>query len=144
MKIYASEQTQSFYFDSVHKDIPSDAVEISAELYEILLDGRSGGAVVDFSTAPPSLKERPVVELTPEQSSVIERAWRNNEVSASEWLMVRHRDEQDMQMAPTLTVEQFAELLGYRQALRDWPQTEAFPDATQRPVAPPWIAEQTQ
>ena len=81
---------------------------------------------------------------TEDASAAIERAWRDAQVSASEWLVTRHRDEQDLAQNTTLTAEQFAELLGYRQALRDWPQSEHFPDSQYRPVAPPWIAEQTQ
>ncbi|WP_256573558.1 phage tail assembly chaperone [Pseudomonas sp. B14(2017)] len=73
-----------------------------------------------------------------------ERAWRDGEISSSEWLVNRHRDELDMQRATTITAEQFAELLVYRQALRDWPQTEAFPDMQQRPEPPNWIDQYTQ
>lgn len=73
-----------------------------------------------------------------------ERMWRNTELQSTEWLVTRHRDEQDLAQDTTLTTEQFAELLGYRLALRDWPQSEHFPDSQYRPVAPPWIAEQTQ
>lgn len=142
MTIYASAETQSFYIEGVHRDIPLDATEITAELYGQLLSGRSNGMDVDFTTSPPSLKEKPVIELTTEQLAAIERRWRDSEVSASEWLVARHRDEQDMQLSTTLTAEQFAELLDYRQALRDWPQTTVFPDASQRPIAPTWIAEQ--
>ncbi|WP_439125648.1 MAG: phage tail assembly chaperone [Pseudomonas rhizophila] len=81
---------------------------------------------------------------TDEDLAVSERGWRDAEVSVTEWLVTRHRDEQDMQLATTLPAEQFAELLSYRQALRDWPAAEAFPDSAQRPVAPRWLAEQTQ
>lgn len=77
--------------------------------------------------------------LSDAQLTERERAWRDREVSSTEWLVTRHRDEQDMQMATTLTAEQFAELLVYRQALRDWPQSQAFPDAEQRPVAPAFL-----
>ncbi|WP_225970881.1 phage tail assembly chaperone [Pseudomonas fluorescens] len=73
-----------------------------------------------------------------------ERVWRNSELQATEWLVTRHRDEQDLNRAPSLTAEQFSELLTYRQTLRDWPQTGEFPGAEFRPVAPSWIAEQTQ
>ncbi|WP_313364388.1 phage tail assembly chaperone [Pseudomonas sp.] len=73
-----------------------------------------------------------------------ERAWRNAEVEQVKWLRERHRDEQDLQKPTTLTNEQFAELLTYLQALRDWPQSADFPAIEHRPVAPPWIAEQTQ
>lgn len=79
-----------------------------------------------------------------EDAAALERAWRDAEVGATEWLVNRHRDEQDMQLATTLTAEQFAALLVYRQALRDWPQDSRFPYSDFRPVAPPWIAEQTQ
>ncbi|MBC3420525.1 hypothetical protein HU748_08065 [Pseudomonas sp. RW3S2] len=73
-----------------------------------------------------------------------EREWRDAAVTAVLWLRERHRDEQDLQRSTTLTQEQFTELLNYLQALRDWPQSEAFPAIEQRPVALPWIAEQTQ
>ena len=73
-----------------------------------------------------------------------ERAWRDGEIAAHEWLVSRHRAEVELQRDTTLTAEQYAELLQYLQALRDWPAAEAFPDSAQRPVAPPWIAEQTQ
>ncbi|UVJ45547.1 phage tail assembly chaperone [Pseudomonas sp. LS1212] len=82
--------------------------------------------------------------ISKEALASAERAWRDGRVDATEWLVTRHRDEQDLQRETTLTPEQFTELLTYRQALRDWPQTETFPDAQNRPVEPPWIAEQTQ
>ncbi|BBT38959.1 hypothetical protein WP8W18C01_13000 [Pseudomonas putida] len=78
--------------------------------------------------------------LTFEQMAKAERAWRDAEAQRTEWLVNRHRDEQDMQLATTLTAEQFAELLVYRQALRDWPQSQAFPDTEQRPVAPAFLS----
>lgn len=73
-----------------------------------------------------------------------ERVWRNFELQGTEWLVTRHRDEQDLERPPTLTPEQFSELLTYRQALRDWPQAGTFPSVEFRPVAPSWIAEQAQ
>ncbi|CAB5523771.1 Uncharacterised protein [Pseudomonas putida] len=73
-----------------------------------------------------------------------ERAWRDGEIAAHEWLVSRHRAEIELQRDTTLTAEQYTELLQYLQALRDWPAAEAFPDSAQRPTAPPWIAEQTQ
>ncbi|SDC64515.1 Phage tail assembly chaperone protein [Pseudomonas guariconensis] len=73
-----------------------------------------------------------------------ERSWRDGEIAAHEWLVSRHRAEVELQRDTTLTAEQYAELLQYLQALRDWPAAEAFPDSAQRPVAPLWIAEQTQ
>ncbi|TDF86428.1 phage tail protein [Pseudomonas sp. H9] len=125
--------------EGTHSDIPADAVEISSELYGQLLDGQSSGQAIDFSISPPALKAR-VVQGT----AAMERALRDSLLDSTEWLSTRHRDELDMQRPTTLTAEQFSELLTYRQALRDWPQSEAFPDGLQRPIAPFWIAEQNQ
>ncbi len=58
------------------------------------------------------------------------------------WLRERHRDQVEISEQTTLTAEQFAELLVYMQALRDWPQTSEFPDSLYRPVPPSWIAHQ--
>lgn len=86
----------------------------------------------------------PPAEKSREQIEAAEREWRDAAVTAVLWLRERHRDEQDLQRSTTLTPAQFAELLNYLQALRDWPQSAAFPAIEHRPVAPPWIAEQTQ
>ncbi len=72
------------------------------------------------------------------------RAWRDGEIESIKWLRERHRDESDLNIAHTLTADQFAELLTYMQALRDWPQTAEFPTGEHRPVAPEWIADQSQ
>lgn len=81
---------------------------------------------------------------TTDELAVAERAWRDAELGTTEWLVTRYRDELDMQLATTLTAEQFTKLLAYRQVLRDWPQSEQFPVIEYRPVAPPWITEQSQ
>lgn len=79
--------------------------------------------------------------LSTDERGARERAWRDEVLASMEWLVNRHRDELDMRLATTLTAEQFAELLVYRQALRDWPQSEAFPDTEMRPIAPILLAE---
>lgn len=73
-----------------------------------------------------------------------ERYWRDGELSARQWLRDRHRDEQDLGRPTTISNEQFAEFLAYLQALRDWPQAQAFPDMQKRPPAPDWIDLFTQ
>ena len=45
-----------------------------------------------------------------------ERAWRNSEIVATDWIV------------PVVDHPQHSEYLTYRQALRDWPSTEDFPD----------------
>ncbi|QKS81974.1 phage tail assembly chaperone [Pseudomonas bijieensis] len=101
------------------------------------VDVRPGWVLIDGEFV--ALSESP-----PSERADAERVWRNTELLSTEWLITRHRDEQDLAQDTTLTMEQFSELLGYRKALRDWPQSERFPDSQYRPLAPPWIAEQTQ
>lgn len=73
-----------------------------------------------------------------------ERAWRDNVLTSITWLRERHRDQQELGGETTLSAEQFAELLAYMQSLRNWPQSPDFPDSEHRPIAPPWIAEQSE
>ena len=76
-----------------------------------------------------------------EELQARERVWRSVELNRHEWLMTRHRDEQDMNRPGTLTPEQLAELLHYRQALRDWPPVADAPRQERRPQPPAWLAE---
>ena len=75
--------------------------------------------------------------------TVNERTWRDGEIANHEWLVSRHRAEVDLQRSTTLPAERFRVLLEYLQALRDWPAAQAFPEITERPVAPSWLAELT-
>ncbi|WP_256732977.1 phage tail assembly chaperone [Pseudomonas sp. P7548] len=75
---------------------------------------------------------------------VSERAWRDAELTSVTWLRERHRDQQELGLDTTLSAEQFVELLAYMQALRAWPQSSDFPDSAHRPIAPRWIADQTE
>lgn len=68
------------------------------------------------------------------------RAWRDAEVTASQWLVERHRDQVETSTATTLTTEQYSALQVYRQALRDWPTADGFPADSSRPAAPDWLA----
>ncbi|MBF8730447.1 hypothetical protein IRZ59_08295 [Pseudomonas guariconensis] len=111
----------------------------------------AGGLVVgEFANLQPGFAEEWLPHDAPEllpaaaEQAVAERAWRDAELAGLVWLRDRHRDQVEIGVPTTLTPDQFAELLVFMQALRDWPQSEAFPDSAQRPVAPPWIAEQAQ
>ncbi|PNG40284.1 hypothetical protein A1395_02350 [Pseudomonas protegens] len=65
-------------------------------------------------------------------------------MAAVTWLRDRHRDQLEIKVPTALSDNQYNELLVYMQSLRDWPQSPDFPQIEHRPVAPPWIAEQTQ
>ncbi|WP_244640519.1 phage tail assembly chaperone [Pseudomonas fluorescens] len=81
---------------------------------------------------------------TTEEAAMEERRWRDLELQGVAWLRERHRDQTDLGGDTTLTAEQYGELLMYMQQLRDWPQSDSFPDAGERPVPPVWIKDQVQ
>jgi hypothetical protein len=138
-----SQSTGCTYFKGFHGEIPNDAVAISeARFLEVLANpplGKrrghdEGGLPILVDMLPPSS----------EDLAAEERAWRDAEVLRVSWLRDRHRDQVEVGAATTLSAEQFAELLAYLQALRDWPQGEQFPLIDHRPIAPPWLIEQIQ
>ncbi|QXH54247.1 phage tail assembly chaperone [Pseudomonas fakonensis] len=71
----------------------------------------------------------------------IERTWRDVELSEWVWLRDRHRDQREIGTETSLDSAQFTELLTYLQQLRDWPQSEAFPKASERPQAPQFLEQ---
>lgn len=137
MRFY-SRSTGSTYLAGVHQGMPDDVLPISEERFLSVIARPAPGKVRghDDDGLPVLLDP----SFSEDELAAAERAWRDEAVASTEWLVNRHRDEQDMQLATTLTAEQFAELLVYRQALRDWPQSQAFPDAEQRPVAPAFLS----
>lgn len=81
---------------------------------------------------------------TTEEAAMEERRWRDLELQGVAWLRERHRDQTELGSDTTLTADQYSELLTYMQQLRDWPQSDSFPDASKRPVPPAWIKDQVQ
>ena len=141
MKRLYSMSTGLCYLVGIHADIPGDALEISDECFNAVIGSPEPGKIRSHNDKGlPILIDPP--PLTQDQRQEQERQWRDAELASHQWLRDRHRDEQDLQRDTTLTTEQFTELLGYLQALRDWPQAELFPDFRERPASPSWIAEQ--
>lgn len=141
--MFYSPESRGFCSEIVYgSNLPDDAVEISDELYAELMEQLAAGKrIVPGVGGMPCAVDQ--AEPPEDRRIALERAWRDAELSSSEWLVNRHRDEQDMLLATTLTANQFAELLSHRQALRDWPQSDHFPTTQLRPIAPTWIAMQT-
>ncbi|QXI44448.1 phage tail assembly chaperone [Pseudomonas wayambapalatensis] len=69
----------------------------------------------------------------------IERSWRDHVLASTQWLMSRHRDELELNGSSTLSAAQYAELLNFRQYLRNWPASTQFPQTAQRPRSPDWL-----
>ncbi|SED77826.1 hypothetical protein SAMN04490185_4171 [Pseudomonas frederiksbergensis] len=138
MKRFYSQTTQTTYLEGLHKTMPNDAKEIAEERYlEVLANPAPNKVRGHDAEGLPIL-----IDLPPESLAALERGWRDGEVLRVQWLRDRHRDEQDLSRAPTLTSEQFVSLLSYMQSLRDWPENLDFPVEQSRPVPPDWIAEQ--
>lgn len=120
-----SPSTRGFYIEGLHPVIPEDCLHVSSEQHSALMAAQStgmqitctDGAVVAVPPAPPSA----------ELLATIKRGERNDLLAASDWIVLRHRDEVEMELVPTLSVEQHAELLLYRQALRDITGEAGFP-----------------
>lgn len=142
MVVFFCAETGGFYPGEPYGDaIGKACVELTQEAYRDLRDEIDQGKEIAVVDGWPEAISRVV---PPDQLIAFERDWRDSEIRSTEWLVARHREEQDLGMAPTLNAEQFPELLSYRRALRDWPQTATFPSAEFRPIAPLWIAEQTE
>ena len=135
-----SASTMGFYDTEFSLSIPTDAFEISDELHEQLVSGPSHGLQLSLNA-----KNKPCLIKVEQDSNALatmERRWRDTQLSLNEWLVTRHRDDREMSVPSVLTDEQFAELLVYRRALRDWPESELFPKVSHRPAEPVWLESQ--
>lgn len=63
---------------------------------------------------------------------------RNMKLAATDWIVLRHKDELDAGNQTTLTSDQYIDHLSYRKALRDFPGM-ADPDNPKWPDAPGWM-----
>lgn len=141
---YYSKQTGCTYLLAIHGDaMPGDVIPISEDVYQAVIANPTPGKLRDHDAdGQPILVDPPPASAA--ELAEMERLWRDAELAGITWLRERHRDQQEIGTATTLSAEQFAELLVYMQQLRDWPQSEAFPSTVQRPAAPPWVAEYSQ
>ncbi|WP_295485014.1 phage tail assembly chaperone [uncultured Pseudomonas sp.] len=140
MKRFYSRSTGCCYLEGRHTDLPKDAVQIDDERYNSVIANPDPSKVRGHDK-----KGLPIlVDPSPpgvEELGAAERKWRDKELAVVQWLRDRHRDEQDLSRDTTLTADQFGELLSYMQLLRDWPQSDAFPELEHRPVRAGWINE---
>lgn len=140
MTIYWSSSAEGFFDSRISTELPLDVVEISSAYREALIAGlQSQKVIVAGPSGYPVLQDTPPPSL--DESVIIERAWRDNELAQIKWLRERHRDEVEMNIDCTISAELFIELLAYIQALREWPQSRGFPMVMNRPSAPQWIGD---
>ena len=150
MKFYFSPSTTAFFRSDIHGEpgsddcsMPDDVLEVASEVFERMLRVREeGGRVIPDEEGLPIAA--PPLLPTSEELAEKERRWRDRVISTTEWIVTRHRDEVDMGQETMITPEQFSELLRYRQALRDWPAVDGFPNVDLRPNPPGWLADQSE
>jgi len=82
-----------------------------------------------------SINENSFDETNSEKWNVI-REQRILRFQETEWIKLRHRDQQDRGIPTTLSVEQYQDWLDYWQALRDLPETYSNPDDVVFPSKP--------
>ncbi|WP_285354633.1 tail fiber assembly protein [Pseudomonas sp. lyk4-R2A-10] len=141
--MFASKSTRGFYDAAIHLSMPDDVVEISPEEHADLMAQQSEGKVIEWASDGYPYAADPPPPST-EELIGIERAWRDTQLTATDGVVTRHRDELEEGTPTTLSAEQYAALQEYRRALRAWPQGEQFPLIEHRPAAPAWLADHTQ
>jgi len=148
VKIYYSAQDCGFVFQAERAAYdaagtwPKDAIESNEEEWRIY----------GQQPPPPGMRRgsdargRPAwitPTVTVEEAAAQERAWRDRQLSGTDNWVVRHRDELEADRQTTLSAEQYQQLQRYRLDLRDWPESDLFPAAASRPLAPDWLADST-
>ncbi|UUT13935.1 phage tail assembly chaperone [Pseudomonas zeae] len=138
MTIYFYAQSLGFdRVDSALPEVPDGAVEITQAQYAELFAGQAAGKVISASHSGQPVLTDPL--NSPIALANRERAWRNQVLQNTQWLVFRDAEELEVGEGTTLRSEEFKQLLAYRQALRDWPNDPDFPNLLSRPVEPDWL-----
>lgn len=125
MEFKYSDSTKGFYLVGLHMDIPEDAISITEEQHQQLLQEQSEGKII-------SVVEGEVVTLPapPPSNEVLEASIRNQrdyKLAQSDWVVVKAME--------TATAVPQA-WLDYRQALRDITEQVGFPTDVTFPTPP--------
>ena len=122
-----SASTKGFYPEEGFGGItPSDTVVVSDELYNSMIIGENGKTIIgDENGQPIKVDIDPYEGFTQEQISQRKRNQRNRLLKDSDWTDLSH--------SPLLGDQLW---LNYRQALRDIPTQEGFPETIVWPTKP--------
>lgn len=143
MTVFYSPGTGFFYDDLVCTFIPEDVREFNADERDSLLAQVSHGKrLVCGPEGHPVLIDAPA--QSQEELAEVERYWRSVQLTTTDGVVTRHRDELEEGSPTTLTQVQYTELQAYRRLLRNWPESGEFPLLQHRPPAPEWLSTLTQ
>ncbi|WP_216108096.1 phage tail assembly chaperone [Burkholderia plantarii] len=130
------------FYDSNDSPVPDGAnvIPVSDETWLALLAAQSIGKrlVVNSTGNPVALDPLPP---TQKQIAAAKRVNRDSALGKTDWLVARHQEEELLDKGTTLTADQFAALLNYRQALRECSDMPNWPDIT-LPTPPPFLSNQ--
>lgn len=117
-------------------DLPEIPVPVSSEDHAHILDELSTGRILAADEAGQPI----TVEPPPPSAEALAnqaRRRRDAEIAQVRWLIERHRDEQALQIATTLTPPDYRLVQEHVQALRDVPEQDGFPHAIEWPILNP-------
>lgn len=137
MTIAFSATTRAFYdLDNWPHDLPDDIATLSRADHAAILNEIASGRVLSANDDGEPITIKPPAPSA-EQLAIEARRRRDAEIVAVRWLLERHRDEQALQIATTLTPEDYRLVQEHVQALRDVPEQDGFPIAIEWPVLAP-------
>ncbi|HEF5152719.1 phage tail assembly chaperone [Burkholderia multivorans] len=138
---YDSNNSIVAFYDAIDSPAPDGVavVAISDEKWLMLLNAQSLGKrlVIDDAGNPVALEPMPPSR---DQRARAKRSQRDAALQATDWLVSRHQDEKLIGDGTTLTAEQFAALLKYRQSLRESSELPGWPNVA-LPAPPAFIGE---
>lgn len=139
---YNAEGYITAIYDTVDSPAPDGVavIEITADQWHDLMRAQATGKRLAVKNGAPIAVDPP--PPTRAEFANVKRAQRDTALKATDWLVSRHQDEQLLGDGTTLTADQFAMLLRYRQSLREasdlpgWPNAE-LPSPPSFAVSPP-------
>lgn len=135
MKHFYSDKAKAFYIEDLRAAYeaagtwPDDAIAITEEQYEALLEGLADATKVVKMDSKKRLKlgSRSTSELKDMNISQ-ERLWRDGELTRADIELLKSEDGDG--------IGEPSDWRKYRVALRAWPSASKFPDKSFRPKAP--------
>ncbi|NYH21375.1 phage tail assembly chaperone [Paraburkholderia bryophila] len=125
--------------DVEYAELPADLIEVSDADWQSAM-ARPAGYTFTFSKDG-VLSIYPPAEPTADDKAASARAQRDLIMSQCEWVVNRHRDQQDAGSGTSLSTAQYQTWLSYRQSLRDISKQPTWPTSVDWPTAPPAAAE---
>jgi hypothetical protein len=131
------------FYDTVDSPAPPDVqvAEITDAEWRTAINAPSVGKRAMLDEHMHVMLADPVAPTRAELASA-KRAERDAALRATDWLVSRHQDEKLIGDGTTLTAEQFAALLKYRQSLRESSELPGWPNVA-LPAPPAFINERT-